>query len=159
MGKDSLENARNHAWDYFALHAQQRISVFQFFISIETALITAAFLTLQYRKELDNPSWPVVLGPAIIIFSFVFWKIDQRTRDLIIRAEASLKQIECEICKSLPPSICLPFSEDPQAKNDPSFSAFPLFPGRLTYSQAFGTIYLVSAFFGCLFFVLSIKSI
>ena len=159
MQKDSLENARNHAWNYFALHAQQRISVFQYFISIETALITAAFLTLQYKEELENPLWPIVLGPAIIIFSFVFWKIDQRTRDLIVRAETSLKQIENEICKDLPSNVCLPFSEDPQTKSDSNFSTFPLFPGRLTYSQAFGTIYVISAFFGCLFFALTIKSI
>lgn len=157
MQNEAIAIARDHAWNYFSLHAQQRISVFQYFISIETALITAAIITIQYRKDFGDPTWPIVLGPAIILFSFVFWKIDQRTRDLIDKAESSLRQIEVEIKKNLPTSISLPFTEDPQSKNSVEFRAFPLIPGRLTYSQSFGTIYSISALFGALFLVISLK--
>lgn len=148
MNNDMLQITRDHSWNYFALHAQQRISVFQYFITIETALMTAAIISIQYKNDLNNPKWAIFLGPMIILFSFVFWKIDQRTRDLIQRAECSLREIEEFIKKSCRTPLTLPFTEDPQNNPKVSFYAFPLLPGRLSYSQSFGVIYLTCAAFG-----------
>lgn len=148
MTSDTIRILREHCWNYFALHAQQRISVFQYFITIETALITAAIISIQYKSDLNNPRWAVLLGPAIILFSFVFWKIDQRTKDLIKKSEISLRQIEDLILKDSSVKIQLPFTEDPQHNPKVRFTALPLLPGRLSYSQSFGVIYTTSALFG-----------
>jgi hypothetical protein len=148
MNKEFLPLVREHSWNYFALHAQQRISVFQYFITIESALITAALVSIQYKKELNNPSWALVLGPMIIVFSFVFWKIDQRTRDLISNAENSLREIEKLVQAAAATGISLPFTEDPQNNSTKKYSALPLIPGRMTYSQSFGTIFLTCGLFG-----------
>lgn len=148
MNNDYILIAREHCWNYFALHAQQRISVFQYFITIETALITAAIIAIQYKTDLNNPKWAIILGPLTILFSFVFWKIDQRTRDLIKKSEVALRSIEKIISQKSNSSIQLPFTEDPQHDPKIRFYAFPLIPGRLSYSQSFGIIYVALAFFG-----------
>jgi hypothetical protein len=150
MNNDILQITREHSWNYFALHAQQRISVFQYFITIETALITAAIISIQYRNDLNNPKWAIFMGPMIILFSFVFWKIDQRTRDLIQKAECSMQEIEKLINENCTKPLTLPFTEDPQNKPNVSFYVFPLFPGRLSYSQSFGIIYSTCALFGAI---------
>ena len=148
MNNDYIHTTREHCWNYFALHAQQRISVFQYFITIETALITAAIIAIQYKTDLNNPKWAIILGPLIMLFSFVFWKIDQRTKDLIKKSEIALRSIENLISRQLENPIQLPFTEDPQHHPNVRFNAYPLIPGRLSYSQSFGIIYLASAIFG-----------
>jgi hypothetical protein len=138
---------RNHAWNHFALHAQQRMSAFQFFITIETGLIGATILILQSDSTIDLKYTLIAIGPMICLLAFVFWKIDQRTRDLISQAEESLKDVEEFFQKNSSIIKKLPFTSDPQ-KN--GMKAFPLISGRLSYSQSFGTIFLVSGIVGAI---------
>lgn len=147
---------RNHVWAYFALHAQQRMSAFQFFITLDTALFGAIFLIVQFAKE--SASVFSVLGLLITLFSFVFWKIDQRTRDLIKNSEISLLSVENYLRKSANfPIGSLPFELDNQLNG--SMKALPLLPGRLSYSKCFGTVFLVSALagIGTFFWLLTIN--
>ncbi len=147
---------RNHVWAYFALHAQQRMSAFQFFITLETALFGALFLIVQFAKE--SAAIFSVLGLLIALFSFVFWKIDQRTRDLIKNSEISLLVVENYLKTYASFSIgSLPFELDNQVSG--GMKALPLIPGRLSYSKCFGTVFLVSglAGVGAFFWLLTIK--
>lgn len=144
----SIESeVRNHCWNYFALHAQQRMSAFQFFITLETALIGAGLLVLQSDFSSDS-HFKIVIGPMIILLSFVFWKIDQRTKDLIKGAEVGLKEIENFFLANTKVAVHLPFLSDAQTNN--TLVSFPLLPGRLTYSKSFGAVFIGSAFFGAL---------
>jgi hypothetical protein len=146
----SIESeVRNHCWNYFALHAQQRMSAFQFFITLETGIIGAGLFILQSKSQFANSYWAVMLGPLIIILAFVFWKIDQRTKDLIKNAEHSLKEIESYFLSTTTIVKNLPFCMDSQNSN--SISAFPLIPGRLTYTKSFGTVFAACGIFGALF--------
>lgn len=140
---------RNHCWNYFALHAQQRMSAFQFFITLETALMGAVLLILQAKTQFADSYWTVLIGPMITVLAFVFWKIDQRTRDLIKAAEESLKEIEKFFSQSTTIATKFPFLSDEQTKG--YLSTFPLLQGRLTYSKSFGVVFFVCAFFGVVF--------
>lgn len=150
---------RNHCWSYFSLHAQQRMSAFQFFITLETGIIGIGLFILQSKPELARSYWGLMIGPLIIMLAFVFWKIDQRTRDLIKNAELSLKEIEEYFLSKSSIVKHLPFSSDPQVTG--VLSALPLLPGRLTYTKSFGTVFVACAIFGFVFsialFNLSVK--
>lgn len=140
----SIESeVRNHLWSYFSLHAQQRMSAFQFFITLETALVGAVLLIIQ-SKDLQSP-WYAIAGIMVSILSFVFWKIDQRTRDLIKNSEIGLRELEKHL-KTSNLITSFPFSQDPQALG--SLLAFPLVSGRLTYSKSFGLIFFCCGVLG-----------
>jgi hypothetical protein len=140
---------RNHCWNYFALHAQQRMSAFQFFITLETGLIGAGLFILQSKSQFASSYWALMIGPLITLLAFIFWKIDQRTKDLIKNAEASLKDIESFFILNSSISQNLPFSSDSQSKG--TISSFPLIPGRLTYTKSFGTVFWACGIFGVAF--------
>jgi hypothetical protein len=154
MSDPSVESEiRNHAWAYFSLHAQQRMSVFQFFITLETALFGVAFLAVQFAKPLTP--WFSITGLMITLLAFVFWKIDQRTRDLIGVAECCLMDVEAYLARSSTLSTRLPFSSDPQHLG--TMATFPLLPGRLSYSKCFGVVFLCCALLGIATFAWLLK--
>lgn len=143
----SIESeVRNHCWNYFSLHAQQRMTAFQFFITVETALIGAGILFLQAKAQFSESKWIVLIGPFVMLLAFIFWKIDQRTRDLIKGAEESLKEIERFFGRSTTIVSKFPFLSDDQHKG--SLLVFPLITGRLTYSKSFGLVFFACAVFG-----------
>lgn len=146
----SIESeVRNHCWNYFSLHAQQRMSAFQFFITLETGLIGASLLILQAKSQFSDSLWTICLGPMMTMLAFVFWKIDQRTKDLISGAEESLKEIEAFFIANTAIVTNLPFSSDEQSKG--GMRTFPLFSGRLTYSKSFSVVFILCGFFGGVF--------
>jgi hypothetical protein len=82
------DKALDHAWRYFALHAQQRISVFSFFVVLSGILATGIGAGLQAGK----PMAPVVaiLGALLALFSFVFYRLDRRGSELVKLAEDAI---------------------------------------------------------------------
>lgn len=86
------DKALDHAWRYFALHAQQRISVFNFFVVLSGILATGIGAGVQAGK----PMAPVVaiLGALLALFSFVFYRLDERGSELVKLAEDSLASSE-----------------------------------------------------------------
>jgi hypothetical protein len=136
---------RNHAWSYFSLHAQQRISVFQYFITIETALFGGAFFALQ-NSAAGGMRPLAIVGLFISILAFVFWKIDQRTRALIKNAEVVLIEIEESLLGNSRMVSTLPFSMDPQVTG--GFSCQSMKNMKLSYSKSFGVIFLSCGLLG-----------
>lgn len=88
---DACKELRQQAWDYFDLHATQRLTTFNFYIVISSVIATALFTILQ-SSQAPRIGW--LLGGLLVFFSFVFWKLDSRNRDLIRGAEAALKYFE-----------------------------------------------------------------
>jgi len=82
---------RNYAWDYFALHANQRLKTFQFYITLATATLAGFFALVQSGHA---QKWLCVLGLVLTLFSFVFWMLDKRTRNLVKNAEEALKFLD-----------------------------------------------------------------
>lgn len=83
---------QKQSWDYFQMHSSQRLTTFNFYIVISSVVTTALFSTFQ--KDYKVPFLGIPLSLLLILFSYIFWKIDQRNRQLIKGAEAALKYYE-----------------------------------------------------------------
>jgi hypothetical protein len=86
--------ALDHAWNWFNLHAVQRMQTFIFFL-VATAFLIAAFAALI--EKLPLPAIAVALVGAWI--SFWFTRLDSRTRQLIKAGEDVLKTCQASIAK------------------------------------------------------------
>jgi hypothetical protein len=87
-------SAHSYAWEYFKLHAQQRQSVFNFFIVISGAVITGYIGTHSQTlsPQLEDFRW--VFGAALVVLTFLFWRLDNRNSSLVKLAEAHLRNDE-----------------------------------------------------------------
>ena len=86
------EQAVEHAWKYFELHSNQRITMFNYYLFIMAGLATAIGVTLQTSKNFAYIG--VLLCIIEVIVSIIFWKLDQRTSFLIKQSEAVFKKLE-----------------------------------------------------------------
>lgn len=68
-------------WNYFNLQSQQRLQMINFYVTIEVVLIGAFFTTINIFKDMRWISY--VVCTAILLTSFIFWRLDVRTRYLI----------------------------------------------------------------------------
>jgi len=82
----------DHAWRYFQLHANQRMSVFNFFLVLSS--VAVAGLAASLSRSGPPPLVGVALGLFLALVSFVFWKLDQRAAFLIKHAENALSELE-----------------------------------------------------------------
>lgn len=87
-----MEKQREQAWKYFELHAKQRMSIFNFYITLSTAIIAAVGI-LSTLKDIPLLFF-TGLGILLIIFSAVFWGLDKRTKDLIHLSEDKISEME-----------------------------------------------------------------
>lgn len=83
---------REHAWKYFELHARQRMALFNFYITISTALVAGIGVL---SNSADKPIILIItLAILMIIFSVLFWLLDNRSRYFIHLAERVIRKIE-----------------------------------------------------------------
>ena len=87
-----MKEQRDYAWSYFQLHANQRMTSFNFFVVIAALLTTG--LARTFAKGFEYHFVGVCLGIGLMAIAFLFWKLDQRVRHLIKHAESILKQLE-----------------------------------------------------------------
>jgi hypothetical protein len=101
------ERARDHVWGYFELHAGQRLTMFNFFVVL-SGLVTAGLgATMQGSPRMAVLG--ILLGVVLMLLSFVFWKLDQRSSFLVKHAEDAGIEIENHL---LPPAGRL-FASEP----------------------------------------------
>jgi hypothetical protein len=80
------KQAREHAWNWFALHATQRMQAFNFFF------VATAFLIAAYGSLLEKH--PGVAGALAVLgawLAFLFNRLDVRNRQLVEAGERALK--------------------------------------------------------------------
>ena len=87
-----------HAWDHFLYHAQQRQTVFNFYVLLLAAHV-AAFATTIGRSSEETDTFRIFLGSTLAITSFLFWRLDLRSKDLIDISENSLAKREEHLAK------------------------------------------------------------
>ena len=89
----TAQDALDHSWKWFALHASQRMQLINYFF------ITVAFLSAAYATGLEADKPVVSAGVAVlgIVMSIGFQLIDLRTRELIRVGERALASIETSI--------------------------------------------------------------
>jgi len=147
-----FQEQRKYAWDYFQLHAEQRMRSFNFFVVIAAILSTGIVGII--KKDIEFHFVGVVLGFCLVIIPFIFWKLDQRARFLIKHAEDILKEIEkallSEIEEKYSETITLFLSEERktiQAKNSKKTHTWN---PAMSYSNCFCCVYLVFGILGLL---------
>ncbi len=85
---------RESAWKHFAVHADHRLKMFQFYITISTALLGGVILL--YRTG-ESAEALVILCFLMSFFSFVFWKLEKRTSILVKNAEDAIKYLDSSV--------------------------------------------------------------
>lgn len=140
------EPFRDYAISHFELHAGQRLQAFQFYVTLSTALIGGFLLLLRYDK---GHKWMSILGLVLAFLSFVFWKLDERTRQLVKRSEEALKfldeQYELPDIDGAPHPLRL-FSRDDYFTDNAK--VFPLWSGQFSYTRCFRWVFTVFACLG-----------
>ena len=86
------QGSLDYAFRYFDLHAQQRMTVFNFFLFLSGALAggIGASLTGDEPFALSG----LFLSSLLMLLSLVFYKLDRRTSFLIKHAESALIKSE-----------------------------------------------------------------
>ena len=82
----------DHLWKYFEIHSQQRMTLFNFYIVICGVISSVIGYGIQSTKDLI--SLEITLCILLTSFSFLFYKLDQRTSFLIKRSEKALVNFE-----------------------------------------------------------------
>jgi len=142
------ETFRDYAWNYFELHAEQRLKAFQFYISLSTAVIAGFLLLLRYGQA---HKWVALLGLLLAFLSFVFWKLDIRTKGLVKNAEEALKFLDAQHALAdigeLPHPLRI-FARDDKLNKAKDHKA--IWSGHFTYSRCFGWVFTMFAIAGVL---------
>ena len=137
---------RKQAWDYFAAHGAQRMTIFNFYIGLSSLTATGYFASFKTDSNLESVR--TLFALLLCFFAFVFWKLDQRTKKLIKNAEDALKYFEESQPHPLHARVFL--LEDTQTKahrkSFKGWNALMFWRRPLSYSQCFNRVYL--AFFG-----------
>ncbi|WP_120430884.1 hypothetical protein [Acinetobacter baylyi] len=88
-----MDKELEHLWKYFEIHSNQRMSLINYYFFISVAMLTGLGVILQSTDK--NFS---ILGGfisiIIILTSFIFWKLDQRTSYLIKFVEERMSEYE-----------------------------------------------------------------
>jgi hypothetical protein len=84
--------ARSYAWNWFALHAGQRLQLVNFW------LVAVAFLAAAFVQSQISHLRAIAAGVALIgaVASVAFQRLDARTRQLSQVAEDALREFEAE---------------------------------------------------------------
>ncbi len=128
------ERALDHAWGYFQLHANQRVTVFNYFVVFSGLLVTGMVAAGQTSPRFAFVG--VVLGLLLCGLSYIFFRLDQRVSFLIKNSEDVIKKLE--------PSTAALFSDEVKLTSDAKGQ------GLWTYGQAFRTMFFVMAVVGLL---------
>lgn len=151
------KSAGIYAWEHFRYHAGQRQSVFRFFVTLVGAATLAygySLRTAEAGKPVEPGQMTLVVGSVYIIASFLFWRLDRRSRILIGIAEEALKNAELKLANLIGDESIRLMDRSDQKKS----SWFPLSYVE-SFRQVYGLIfilvgsagvYLVLSYFGLL---------
>lgn len=89
----SESEARTYAWSHFAYHAQQRQTVFNFFLILVAGCI-AAYATTLGESQLEYNRFRIYMGALLALASLLFWRLDKRNARLVKISENALKALE-----------------------------------------------------------------
>ena len=147
---DTPRDLKEHVWNYFQLHAGQRMSIFNFFVVMSTLLTTA--LATSFTGKFNYPSIGIISGIGLVVIAFIFWKLDQRIRFLIKLAETALTAIESAWVNEKktadnPQALFLIERIETETKRRESCWWKPQ-TWHLKYSECFGIAYIVFVIIG-----------
>ncbi len=81
-------------WRHFSINVDQRLKMFQFFITISTALLGGAFLLPKAGGGIPV-HWGIgIIGCLACCFSILFWKLDARTGQFLRSAKEAITALD-----------------------------------------------------------------
>lgn len=133
--KSEIEIRLNHAWRYFELHANQRISLVRFYVGLYSLYISASGYIIFHDDSFANGDRNIVLILSVLflVITLIFYLLDQRNRDLIHFAEASLRRYEFDMGLKEPHNIFVIEERDALKKS------------KFRHSHCFNTLFLIGA--------------
>jgi len=93
-GDFSSTEMRAHIWNYFNVHANQRMSMFNFFLVLTGLLGAGLAACVQGQRVLQLLGG--ITGLFLSAVAFAFYKLDQRTSFLVKHAEGAMVRLESE---------------------------------------------------------------
>jgi len=152
------QEIRKQAWDYFQMQAGHRLITFNFYISISSVLSTG--LAASFKSNADFSNMGLAFGFLLILFSFIFWKLDQRNADLIRGAESALVFFESESTYNdldIIPHIAKRFTRSEfDTIQKKKYNSWFFWNNYFSYSNCFRFVFLI---FGLVGFIGSLISI
>lgn len=91
------EFAAKHAWDWFALHAAQRMQTVNFFIVFEAALLAGAGVAMKEKIT----ALTLISGAGAIVLAIVFFFLERRVRQLVKIGEDALRSEQDRLAEDL----------------------------------------------------------
>lgn len=85
----SYGELREQAWNFFQMQAGQRLMTFNYYVLISSLLCMG--LASSFKDDPYNSYLGASFGFLLILFSFIFCKLDCRNSDLIKGSEEALK--------------------------------------------------------------------
>lgn len=147
MNNENLvdKDLRDYVWNYFQMHASQRLTTFNFYIVISSVIATALFATFQQGYKF--PYFGVFLGFLLSLLSFVFWKLDCRNKFLIKQAEEALKHFEIQFRLASPddksePHVSQIFMREEYSTNIQRKKTYFLWKRHFSYSDCFNLVFV-----------------
>ena len=138
---------RESAWRHFGIHAEQRLKMFQFYITISTALLGGGVLLIRTGQ---NAIALMLLSFLASFFSFVFWRLEVRTRILIKIAEDAIKYLEgsCDVpdVDGQPSPLKLFTRDDFRTQSSKRRSVLSYFSYHKCFELVFAVIGVLGAF-------------
>jgi hypothetical protein len=162
MDAEHLIQLRQYAWNYFSVHADQRLKTFNFYLVLCTAIVAGILVT---AKDATNSIGAASLALLISPLSFIFWKLDQRNHHLVTIGETALKYLEGEIGLADPssPDILQPFRYEEKTTNalphlrftrhrcaEPSTNTWSPCRAHFSYSNCFNAVFFAFGFGGAI---------
>lgn len=85
-----------HAWNYFQLHAQQRLTLFKYYITLLTFLTAAAgFLYVKFPfRETTSEHAGIFIMILFILVTFIFWRLDWRNEKSLQKSRNAILKLE-----------------------------------------------------------------
>lgn len=143
----------DHAWEHFKLHANQRITLFRYYIAFYLLFMTGGgFLAIRF--SFGGPYAELsAMGLSIIFFiiTLVFQFLDCRNLQLIEYAKDALKYLESKYFSEKKERI---FCNDDQYTNDHKFCNC-----ILSHYRCFRIVYYSAYVIIILFFIMSFISL
>jgi hypothetical protein len=94
------KDAQEYAWNHFAYHAQQRQTVFNFYLLLVGGCIAAYASTLG-DTGVDYDRFRTFMGAVLAAASLLFWRLDRRNATLVKIAETALEIIETRLAEQI----------------------------------------------------------
>lgn len=154
----SYGELREQAWNFFQMQAGQRLMTFNYYILISSLLCTG--LASCFKDDPYSSYLGASFSFLLILFSFVFWKLDCRNRDLIKGSEETLKFFEetsdLQDTEGMPHIAKRFLREEFITTREKQIRTWKLWRNSFSYSECFGFVFAVFFIVGLVGFIWSI---